>query len=535
MLKNAFITLIFNFLSVLVVNAQVGIGTTTPTASAVLDLTSTTQGFLPPRMTQAQRNAIVSPAAALMVWCTNCGASGEFQVYNGTTWSNLTGGTVSASIATITGLTCGSATNNGTLLSTTAASVDVTSVVPYTGGNGGSHSGQTVTSTGVTGLTATLNEGTFASGSGSVTYTITGTPASTGNATFALSIGGQTCTLTRAVQSVPSAPINPVATAGNTQASITFTVPTSSGTSAITGYTVTSSPGGFTASGANSPIVVTGLTNTVAYTFTVVATNAFGNSVASTVSAAVTPTVSISGNTNCTGKTISNTSCSSVSGTTVNDDLATTAGTEYNWTGATTSGMANTSTTQALVEIGGQCWMRYNMNVTPTAFNPVPTWANNTDVGWSGIYTGGPFTNEGLLYQWSAAMNNTTTERAQGICPSGWHVPSDCELMYLENTLGMTTAEQQQGNSWRTSGSVSLDLSSSLPSGTNISGFSGLLTGRRYFSNGNFDKGLLALWSSSASSGTSAIMRELNGGIAGVGRKISEPKSHGYSVRCLKD
>jgi hypothetical protein len=68
--------------------------------------------------------------------------------------------------------------------------------VPYTGGNGGTHTGQTVTSTGVTGLTATLAAGTFANGAGNLTYIITGTPASSGAANFALNIGAQTCVLT---------------------------------------------------------------------------------------------------------------------------------------------------------------------------------------------------------------------------------------------------------------------------------------------------------------------------------------------------
>jgi uncharacterized protein (TIGR02145 family) len=98
----------------------------------------------------------------------------------------------------ITALNCGSATNNGNLTSGTAAS-GVSSSVPYTGSNGGTHNGQTVTSTGVTGLTATLSAGTFASGSGSLTYTISGTPASSGTASFVLSIGGQTCTLSLTV------------------------------------------------------------------------------------------------------------------------------------------------------------------------------------------------------------------------------------------------------------------------------------------------------------------------------------------------
>ncbi len=73
--------------------AQVGIGTTTPNSSAALDITSTTKGLLPPRMTAAQRNAIATPAQGLIIYCTNCGANGEAQLYNGTAWVNLVGGT----------------------------------------------------------------------------------------------------------------------------------------------------------------------------------------------------------------------------------------------------------------------------------------------------------------------------------------------------------------------------------------------------------------------------------------------------------
>jgi hypothetical protein len=87
--------------------------------------------------------------------------------------------------------------------------------------------------------------------------------------------------------SVPGSPTSVSAVAGNTQATVSFTAPINDGGSAITGYTVTSSPGGFTASGSSSPIIVTGLTNGISYTFTVVATNSAGNSAPSASSSPV--------------------------------------------------------------------------------------------------------------------------------------------------------------------------------------------------------------------------------------------------------
>ena len=102
----------------------------------------------------------------------------------------------------ITGLNCAGTVVTGGLTPGQAAS-GVSASVPYTGGDGGFHTGQIVTSTGVTGLTATLSAGSFGSGAGSLTYAITGTPASGGTASFALNIGGQMCTLDVAVASGP--------------------------------------------------------------------------------------------------------------------------------------------------------------------------------------------------------------------------------------------------------------------------------------------------------------------------------------------
>ncbi len=88
---------------------------------------------------------------------------------------------------------------------------------------------------------------------------------------------------------MPGPPSNVTATADNGMAIVSFEPPKSDGGNHITGYTVTSHPGGITAEGARSPINVPRLRNGKAYTFTVTATNSVGTGLDSSPSNSVTP------------------------------------------------------------------------------------------------------------------------------------------------------------------------------------------------------------------------------------------------------
>lgn len=90
-------------------------------------------------------------------------------------------------------------------------------------------------------------------------------------------------------RSVPGVPTNVTAIAGNEEAAISFTAPSDNGGSSITGYIVTSHPDNITATGTDTAITITGLTNGTTYTFSVKAINDVGYSIASAPSNAVSP------------------------------------------------------------------------------------------------------------------------------------------------------------------------------------------------------------------------------------------------------
>jgi hypothetical protein len=93
---------------------SVAIGTSIPAASAALDITSTTQGLLLPRLTYVQKTAIVNPIAGLILFCSDCGTNGEMQLYNGTSFVNMIGATAQFAMPTISSTTAISAITTST-------------------------------------------------------------------------------------------------------------------------------------------------------------------------------------------------------------------------------------------------------------------------------------------------------------------------------------------------------------------------------------------------------------------------------------
>src|SRR5436190_2574857 len=103
-----------------------GIGTLTPDASSLLDVTSTTKGILIPRMTQAQRNAIVAPVIGLMIFQTT--NTPGFYYYDGSAWKPVS---AKGANTTLSNLVSPTAINQA-LLPTSAATLDLgSSLLPW--------------------------------------------------------------------------------------------------------------------------------------------------------------------------------------------------------------------------------------------------------------------------------------------------------------------------------------------------------------------------------------------------------------------
>ena len=212
-----------------------------------------------------------------------------------------------------------------------------------------------------------------------------------------------------------------------------------------------------------------------------------------------------------------------------------------NWIAITGTGSGAISTDSCIdydgnayasITIGNQVWMAENLRVTH--YRDGDAIPNETDAGtWAGLSTGAYCWYEnvqannatyGSLYNWYAVDDN------HGLCPYGWHVPTNAEWTTLTTYLGGTSVA---GGKMK----AIIDLwTSPNTCATNIINFSGLPGGNRKL-NGTFENiGCNSIWwSSTERSSGSAWYRVLGYFYGHVSVLCYDNEECGYSVRCLRD
>ena len=205
------------------------------------------------------------------------------------------------------------------------------------------------------------------------------------------------------------------------------------------------------------------------------------------------------------------------------------------------------------VQIGNQCWMRENVRTTHYADSTaIPA---GDSISYTEPYRYAPNNNEnnisiyGYLYNWAAVMHGASASTAnpsgvQGICPTGWHVPSDAEWTQLTNyvssqseyvcgsnnvsiakSLAATTGWQSSSNACSVG---------NVQSNNNATGFSVVPAGNYYSNNAYGAFGYYAHFWNTTEYGSNASIRFF--GCYNTDVVINRDNKYvGYSVRCLKD
>ncbi len=196
------------------------------------------------------------------------------------------------------------------------------------------------------------------------------------------------------------------------------------------------------------------------------------------------------------------------------------------------------------VQIGTQCWMAQNLNIG-TRINGSGNQTNNGIIEkycYSNLESN--CTIYGGLYQWNEMMQYVTTPGVKGICPTGWHIPTDAEwttlTTYVNNqssylcnstsgniakAMAATTLWNSSGNTCAIGNNLSLN---------NATGFTAVPAGDRY-DNAFYGIGLYGgWWSSSEGSTSDAWYWGVGYGHSTMNRE-GGPKGPGFSVRCLRD
>ena len=395
---------------------------------------------------------------------------------------------------------------------TTAAVTDISATGATTGGNVTSDGGAAVTARGVA-------YGTTAS------PTIAGTITSNGTGTGAFS--SQLSGLTGGTQyDVRAYATNTVGTAYGAQ--VNFTTSASQpavSTDAVTAISATgATTGGNVTSDGGAAVTARGV--------------AYGTTTSPTIAGTITNSGSGTGS---FGSTLSGLTSSTQYF--VRAYATNAVGTAYgNEQTFTTSFICGTSTvsdvdgiTYNTVLIGTQCWTRSNLRVSKYRNgDAIPTGLSNsawqtTAVGAYAVYNNA-LVNDTL---YGKLYNHNAVTDSRGLCPTGWHVPTNVEWTNQETTLGGRTVAGGALKSTETQPTPG-GWNSPNTGATNSSGFTARPGGLRD-TNGNFgDLGGSGFWWSTSLSGSNALARSLSYGFGSVAGNYQD-RLNGFSVRCLRD
>lgn len=182
------------------------------------------------------------------------------------------------------------------------------------------------------------------------------------------------------------------------------------------------------------------------------------------------------------------------------------------------------------VQIGSQCWMKENLNYgiridgtsDQTNNSIIEKYCYNDDENNCNIYGG--------LYQWDEAMTYSTTEGIQGVCPTGWHIPTDTEWTILTTYLGGLSVA---GGKMKEAGTA--HWASPNTGATNSSGFTAIPGSGRDVDGNFLYLTYYALFWSSSFDATNPWSRYLYHYYEIVTRTSQSFKTYGLSVRCLKN
>ncbi len=486
--------------------AQVAINTdgNTPDSSAMLDVQSTSKGLLPPRMTQLQRNQINNPIAGLIIYCNDCF---EMQMYNGTEWVNIDGSPATpafnrapeAASVSFSGMMYVGETLTGSY-----------TYFDYEGDEQGTSTYQwyraddslgtnQVPISGAINLAYNLQQDDYSKyiAFKVIPVALTGT-----------SPGVATMSPYKATNQAPYEPANP------NPANASINQPVSS--------TLLS----WSCDDPDSDIL----------TYDVYFGETNPPPVSSTLLSATTyDPGTLSNSTIYYWKIIAS------------DGHHSTAGPVWNFITEIPQWVAcgqpiidsRDLKSYNTVQIGTQCWMAENLNIGTLIDGGSEQTDNSTIEKYCFDNSTSNCDTYGGLYQWDEMMQyETVTSTVQGICPDGWHLPTDDEWKTMEMALGLSQS-QADGTGFRGTDEGEKMKSTSGwfddGNGTNSSGFTAFGGGYRITS-GDFS--FLNIygrwWSTTENSSTTEWCRNLYHRYNSVGRIVLY-KENGISVRCLLD